>query len=158
MNDIIQIDGLKIIDSNTRIARYFSRSKLIKLMNNQEIWYSNSEHFPDKKERTIPDGFFKGWEEEREENYRIINEAILRSVKSYISCWTKFDEDNYALWKIYDRYSNGACLTTTVGKLQKAISAVRKDMLMCEVEYVDLSDKTKHYERPWCQTANYSRG
>lgn len=149
MNTIENVIGLEELDDDQPIARYFARSKLIKLMNTQEIWFCNADVFPDKKERMIPEGFFKGFSVESEAGYKRINTAFMDSIKAYISCWTKFEEDNYALWKIYDKYGKGACLVTTVGKLREAIAKTRQDMILCKVEYINLEDRNTKYDRPW---------
>lgn len=155
-NKIIHTMGIDEINDSTQIGRYLSREKLIKLINNQEIWFSNADTFPDKNERKIPEGFFANFNTEAEEGYRRINDAFNIAVKAFVSCWTKFDEDNYALWKIYDKDSNGVCIVTTVGKLKNEINKSRKDMIMCEVEYVNMEDRTKKLDRPWLLYDNNS--
>lgn len=148
-NNIVQTIGIDDIDSDVRIGRYFSRDKLTILLKFQEIWFSNADTFLDKNERKIPDGFFANFNEEAEMGYRRINDIFNNVVKAFVSCWTKFDEDNYALWKIYDKESCGVCIVTTVGKLKNEINKSRKDMIMCEVEYVNMEDRTKKLDRPW---------
>lgn len=148
-NKIIDTLRLSECNGNIRIARYFSRSKLRKLLKSEELWFSNSDKFPDKKEREIPSGFFKNWNEESIRGFSEITSSKNKIIKAYISCWTKFNAENYAMWKIYDKYSNGACLITTAQKLRDAVFKKCPCAILQEVNYIDLEDKTKRYDLPW---------
>lgn len=143
-NIIIPGDDLKI-------ARYFNYEKLKDLLDSKKLWFSNADNFEDNNERKIPDSFFKDWSEKSKEGYLRIKNAKDKVVKAYITCWTEFDAENYALWKIYDRESNGICLVTTVGKLKKALD--RTDMIICKVRYYDNEDKGK-IDIPWLMYEN----
>lgn len=143
------IVGIKDVPGDIRIARYFTREKLEGLIAEQSIWFANADSFSDKKERSIPEGFFKKFKPEQKEFYQTLHKVQDENRKAYISCWTVFDDENYALWKIYDKGSNGACLVTTVGKLRAAIEKARPDAITVKVDYVDLKDRTKKYELPW---------
>ena len=56
-----QIIGIDDVSDDIIIARYFTREKLEILVDKQELWFANIEKFTDKKERTIPDGFFNNF-------------------------------------------------------------------------------------------------
>lgn len=145
----MNIEGLYGVtepSDNQLIARYFSRSKLKKLLKKKEIWFADINSFSDKHERSIPDNFFINWPKGSKEGYSRHNELKNKAIFAYISCWTKFDSENYALWKIYDKYNNGACIVTTVGKLKQLIP--REDMFICEVSYYSNKDKGK-IDLPW---------
>ena len=144
-----QIIGIDDVSDDIIIARYFTREKLEILVDKQELWFANIEKFTDKKERTIPDGFFNNFTQAQKSYYKKLHTLLDEKRKAYISCWTKFDAENYALWKIYDKCSNGACLITTVGKIKEALEKIRADVIVTEVEYVDLEDRTKKYNLPW---------
>lgn len=133
--------GIDELDDNIRIARYFNNERLKDLIETQKIWYANSDTFVDVHERKIPKSFFKNWPKDSEKRYCEYYDLFTKGIKAYISCWTRFDSENYALWKIYDPESKGACLVTTVGKFKKAIK--RQDMFMCKVKYIDLNDSIK---------------
>lgn len=144
--NILNLYGISVPSDNQNIARYFCRSKLERLLGTKEIWFANINTFPDKHERSIPDNFFVNWTDERKVNYLKINELKSNAIPAYISCWTKFDSENYALWKIYDPNNDGVCILTTVGKFKKLIK--REDMFMCEVNYINNGDKGK-IDLPW---------
>lgn len=134
------------LSDDTPIARYFGAKKLIRIINSQEIWFSDIGEFSDKRERKIPEEFFYGWSVDSKNGFTRINNGKNKVIKSYVSCWTKFDAENYALWKIYDKNSNGACLVTTVGKLKTAIN--REDLIMCKVDYINCNKKQR-IDLPW---------
>lgn len=146
MHEIISTVGLEQVSDDIPIARYVNSKKLKTLLEKQEIWYSDVKKLYDKRERNIPDSFFKGWSKESKQGYMTINNAKNAAVWAYVSCWTKFNSENYALWKIYNSDNMGACLVSTVGKLKKAIN--RNDMFICEVEYIPLKGDKK-IELPW---------
>ena len=147
MNEIREIHGITPLDDDTRIARYFNEKRLIDIIDKQEIWFSNIEEFHDKRERTIPLSFFIGVPDTYKQNYLTIQELKNEKIKAYVTCWAKFPSENYALWKIYDKESRGACLVTTVGKLKAALN--RNDMFLCEVNYIDYNDKQQRVYLPW---------
>lgn len=115
--EIKNVYGIKKPSDDQLIARYFSMSKLERLLDKEEIWFADINTFTDKYERSIPDSFFINWTTESKENYCKINELKNKKVSAYVSCWTRFDSENYALWKIYDNENNGACIITTVKKI-----------------------------------------
>jgi hypothetical protein len=46
--------------------------------------------------------FFIGVPESYKQNSLTIQELKNKKIKAYVTCWTKFPSENYALWKIYD--------------------------------------------------------
>ena len=146
MNEIINSLGLDTVPDDTKIARYFSGEKLTQILNSQKIWFSNTKKFHDKRERKIPLGFFKGWKNEDKERYLSMYDMKCVKINAFVSCWSEFKAENYALWKIYDEHYNGACLVTSVGKLKAALK--RTDLILCKVEYVSFKSKEK-IDLPW---------
>lgn len=149
MTKIINTIGLKKIPNELKIARYFTREKFEKLIKANSIWFSNATFFNDNRERQMPEAFFNGWVSEQKDFYKGIANWIDENVPVYISCWTKFDSENYALWKIYDPNSTGVCIVTTVGELIKQIS--REDVLICEVDYLNPNDMNLKIDTPWVE-------
>jgi len=156
IHEVENVYGLGKVDDNIPIARYYSREKLEKLLEERSLWFSNAEKFSDSKERTIPEGFYsERFKPSQKEEYQKIADSRKKYIKAYISCWTKFDSENYALWKIYDTKSSGACLVTTVGKLRAELEKNRKDIITTEVEYVDLNNGSQLCDLPWVVYKNF---
>lgn len=123
---------LKEIDLNQKIGRYFAGSKLNEIIFKDELWFSNAKNFKDKNERSLPmDILFK--HAKAKDIAREISKYQKSQEQSYITCWTKFSTENYALWKLYVKDNDGVCLVTTVGKL---MSQLPENVLIGEVVYV----------------------
>lgn len=149
MLKIVQKFHFEEVPDNKKIARYFSREKFERLIKNNTIWFSNAKLFKDMHERQIPESFFSKWPVESRESYIKIDNAKTDVISAFISCWTCFESENYALWKIYNPDSDGVCIVTTVGKLKDQLKRVRDDVITCKVEYIDPDDTNTQIELPW---------
>ncbi len=115
----INNSDLKEMDNSIRLARYFSYNKLKDIVNNQ-LYFCNCELFDDDNERKrIDKGRYKN--SKALDISEKINKHLMNKCRAYVSCWTLFDSENVALWKIYDKNSTGACVVTTVGKLKEQL-------------------------------------
>ena len=139
--------GLESISHDIKIARYFSRDKLDRLIKERTIWFANAKTFLDSHERQIPDAFFKGWPKESVNSYVKINKLKDDKISAFVSCWTVFDGENYALWKIYDPESTGVCIVTTVGELLQQVN--RSDLVLCYIEYINPNKVEQRIDLPW---------
>lgn len=150
-NPIININSCdwQPLDDSQKIARYYSYKKLKHLFKEEQLYFRNCDLFEDDNERKRLDrGRFR--DEKTYELAEKINNHIKRKFWAYVSCWTQFPYENAALWKIYDKYSSGACVVTSVGKLQAQLGS---DVLIGNVMYekeahipwVDISGKASNY-------------
>lgn len=147
MLNITNTIGLENIPHNIEIARYLTREKIERLIKEQAIWFADATSFADKNERQIPEAFFRGWPSDKVNSYKDINTLKDEKISAFVSCWTLFDGENYALWKIYDAESTGVCIVTTVGELLKQVD--RSDLVLCYVEYINPNKLEKHIDLPW---------
>jgi len=138
MRSICDIKGLDEVDDDEIIARYYNYSKVKRLLDSQEIWFTEAEIFSDNYERCIPRAFFNGMSESAADFYQKVNKAMNGVIGAYITCWNKFEYENYAMWKIYCQ-DGGICVVSTVKKLREQLN--RKDIVFCEVKYVDFNSK-----------------
>lgn len=128
---IYNASNLKELDNSTRVARYFSYEKLKDIVYNQRLYFCNCELFTDDNERKrIDRGRFKN--SLASDIVIRITENLKSKCRAYVSCWTLFDSENVALWKIYDKYSTGACIVTTIGQLKEHLG---QDTLISKVIY-----------------------
>ena len=131
-NVILKINSsnLRELNNSERVARYYPYEYL-KAIVDDKLYFRNCELFDDDNERKHP------------ERAKFLNKAALDitvkihhhlkdKCRAYVSCWTLFDNENVALWKIYDKGSNGACVVTTIGKLKEQLG---QDILINKVIY-----------------------
>jgi len=132
-------------NADMKIARYFTYEKLNKMINIPGIWFSNSKNLSDNLERALPKKYLERFElNDTAEAYSKISKFKNLYISSYISCWTEYTNENYALWEIYDPQKNGACLITTIGKLLEQFEksfVVNDYIVTSKVEYIN--DNTK---------------
>lgn len=145
-------EDIEKLDSGTPIARYFSVSKLTKLLRDESLYFCNSKRFQDNHERTLPDNIYWRYREAKRIAGKI-SDYQKQIYEAYISCWTKFDSENYALWKTYDKYSNGVCLVTTVGGLKAQLP---KNVLIGPVTYIPVSGEPPKINIPMVHTSQSS--
>ncbi|MPM56996.1 hypothetical protein SDC9_103813 [bioreactor metagenome] len=132
-NKILKINSndLKELSGSMRVARYFTYDKLKDIIDNERLYFHNCELFDDDNERKrIERGRYKN-QKARRISIKIHN-ALINECKAYVSCWTIFEDENAALWKIYDNTSTGACIVTTVEKLRKQLD---QNILIGQVSY-----------------------
>ena len=117
--DVLVEDKRFQIKDDMKIARYMSESKFVKNLDSQSIWFSNTKQFDDNHERTLDPYKLEGW------NGKIvqkISEKTASESSAFVSCWTNFEKgENAALWKIFDKDSNGVCIISTVGQLREQL-------------------------------------
>lgn len=121
---------IKELDENMKIARYMGRGKFDKIMQDKSMWFSNITEFLDNKERQPT--IIKSSSPRGKEIIKKITNHLIKKCEVYVSCWTKFIHENYAMWKLYDKNSDGVCIVTTVGKLKEQLP---DNVILDEVKY-----------------------
>lgn len=142
--NITKFNNFENVDGDTRIARYFKLKRLKDFVVNKQFHLSNATQFSDNHERSVPHQFFSYYNDRAKEIHEKIEAGNNRAVQTYISCWTKFTEENYAMWKIYVPGNEGICAVTTVKKLRESISQP-DNLIVAKVEYVK-QDDDRHRE------------
>lgn len=121
---------IKELDENMKIARYMGREKFDKIMQDRSMWFSNITEFLDNKERQPT--IIKSSSQRGKEIIENIMNHLKEKCEVYVSCWTKFNQENYAMWKLYDKNSDGVCIVTTIGKLKEQLP---QNVVLDEVRY-----------------------
>ena len=132
---IIQVNKSFLAPDSMDIARYINFTELIDLLETQELHFTNSHYFEDGYEGEIPINFFKGWSDESKKNYLNLINSIKDIRNVYVNCWNKFENESYALWKIYTNPKNGICIKTTIGRLKSALR--NSDIKIYKIKYID---------------------
>lgn len=103
------------IKDDVKIARYMSEKKFIKNLESESIWFSNTKQFEDNHERTLDAYKLK----RMNRIIQKISDKTTDKCEAFVSCWTNFEKgENAALWKIFDKNSDGVCIISTVGQLR----------------------------------------
>ena len=148
--------------SNYKIVRYLDLPKFLSLIQTQKIFFSKLDNFEDPFEGTLPETSYKileNWyrtilyphlELKTNKKFDIeteIKKDIIRDRKAYdefkkmvcISCWNKFENESYALWKIYAGLNQGIAIKTDVNRVIKAFKNTKEKIQISEIEYIDFN-------------------
>lgn len=149
--------GVNYPESNYDIARYMDINKFISLISLEKIFYPRVSILEDKFEGTLPDlnkikvlDWYKSFEDislvdnkSSEVNSREHIEMVEKYKQfCYISCWSKFDYESYALWKIYSDVNYGILIKTDRDSLIDAFNNAEDNLLLSEVKYIDYANES----------------
>lgn len=148
--------------SEVKICRYMDFVKFMSILQNKSLYFSRADKFEDLEEGRVPKenlqqylnmygylmkdgkGFFDNLTME-ERKAKLLTRYTEQRVRTYISCWNKFESESYALWKIYAP-NQGVCIQTTVGKLNRIIEPY--DGEIYKVVYLKDKDESIHISVP----------
>lgn len=132
--------------SSQKIARYLGFENFTKMIDNNELWLSNSRKFSDKNEGEIPYSFFQNWPKESRHNYSTLQKLKGNIYQAFISCWFEFTMESEPMWKAYGgekvgtaHNSKGVCIISDVSKL--AMYTHYLETQIYKVKYIDYKEK-----------------
>jgi len=109
-------------DRDLIIWRYMDLWKFLDIVDNKKLYLARADTFEDKFEGRIANRKIRDLDDnhplKKIDDY---SEFALKK-HTYISCWTCYEDEDYALWKIYSDYKTAIAIKTTVGKLIDSIS------------------------------------
>jgi len=141
-----KIDKDFIPDNNLTICKYMDFIKFMSLLQYEKLFFSRADKFEDGLEGSIPDAFFKNFSQSEKLAYKKIHESYKEhKTKTYISCWSEFHEESYAMWQIYSK-KYGLAIQTTVGKLEKALSS--SEAIIRKVKYINYNNNNEKVHVP----------
>ncbi|WP_444984597.1 hypothetical protein [Halomonas mongoliensis] len=151
--------GRTVIDSGlneeTILWRYLDTAKFLDLLTNQNLYLCRADRFSDKHEgsftQSIRHAIEKSYEDsEIDFSYNDFKDKLRRGV--YVNCWHKSRNDSMAMWKLYGQSNCAVAVTTTVGKLKKALDSEKLNAFLSikKVDYV------KHWRDPSLKIKPYS--
>lgn len=145
--------GVYYPESNYEIARYMDINKFISIISSEEIFYPRVPFLEDKYEGTLPDlnkdnvlNWYKSFED-----FSVDNKSAKKNSKEhiemvekykefcYISCWSIYEHESYALWKIYSDVNYGILIKTDRDSLIQAFNNAEDNLILSEVKYIDYS-------------------
>lgn len=132
MNKLMSILNLKVnvnLNDDQKLWRYMDLSKLVSMLDKQEIWLAKTDTVKDKHEGRIPDEIkerlstaYKEFSDNDKSPVRDEEdfEDYLRK-NTFISCWHKNTDENMVMWEIYARDINTVAIQTTVGRIKRSV-------------------------------------
>lgn len=143
------------INDNFQIVRYLDIVKFISMLQDASIFFCRLDKLEDRFEGTSP----KPNRTHQENFYRSIYSASSHSdgIQEYItksmheridmenrfkklcciSCWNKFENESYAMWKIYSDMNKGIMITSSIENLHKAFKNTPETVQLTRIEYIN---------------------
>lgn len=127
----------KNLNSEQKIWRYMNFSKFMSLLQYNKLFFARADSFKDKFEEEIPEYILCKYYKNKDKIYQCFKEA---KTSIFINCWSKLDNESYAMWHIYSR-KYGIAIQSTVKKLYECVKSYEVDVK--EVEYINYNDKNQ---------------
>lgn len=146
------------IDGRNVLWRYMDLTKFMDMIQNRTLFFTRADRFEDKYEgsftKSIKEKIESAFlEKDLSSSYDEFKTKLRERV--YINCWHKSVHDSMAMWKIYGSPIHGVAITTTVKKLENALTkhifAPQSDSYLFKVDYVN------HWRDPAIDINPYSR-
>ncbi|RCW41597.1 DUF2971 domain-containing protein [Paenibacillus prosopidis] len=139
-----------IPNENDKICRYLDFPKFMSLLVNKSLFFTRADKFEDPLEGEVPEQYLKkffdiespfaqyfGYDVESEK-VRVLESYYQEKEKTFVNCWTIYDTESYALWKIYSE-KNGVAIQTTVGKMKEITATAGAEIF--KVQYIDNNEQ-----------------
>ena len=130
------------------IWRYMTLESFLFLMTRSRLYFCRADKFQDPWEGVWPKPIVRALRsQEFAQSYKgkDLGETILRWSENYrksvfINCWCKNSHESAAMWSIYDGRGTSVAITSTIGRLKRAI--LDRDFYIGNVQYIDYRDGT----------------
>lgn len=165
-------NGDNPIDESKDIVRYMNFTKFADLLLSKSIFFAKAGKLSDQYEFNLTEiheeqiltEFTKLYDKEKaQETLKIFQNTMENHrEKFYVSCWSEYDEESYALWKIYLNGQDGVSIRTDFKSLKKAFEDNEGFYEIGKVEYTDklskyLNPKLTFKKRKYYQYENEVR-
>lgn len=133
----------------TKIWRYMDVTKLLSILENRSLWFSNIAHLDDPLEgflnratvenfRTLPKNLSK---KEKQEKQAIIehNLAIIKNARYllHVSSWNISEYESAAMWQLYLKNNEGVAIQSTYQRLKDSFKNTSEEIHIGMVQYID---------------------
>jgi len=133
-------------------------TKFMDMVQNKKLFFTRADRFEDKYEGSFTRSLKSRIEIAIADNSLTDSYDLLKTKlreRVFINCWHCSVDDNMAMWKIYGSPIHGVAITTTVKKLEDALThhkfAHQSDTYIFNVKYVN------HWHDPAIDIKPYSR-
>jgi hypothetical protein len=119
-------------ESATVLRRYLSFSRFVWLLKFKKLWLSRADQLPDEWEMALGNAeglaLVKQFEADdhaspktRDEYWRELYDLIEEiRMSTFVSCWSKLNEESNALWRVYCPSGDGVAIDTTWAHLSES--------------------------------------
>jgi hypothetical protein len=149
----------------TVITRYLDLTKFLSLISTSTLFLSRLDLMEDQYEGRITQGSIdklRRWYDYAEKegiikhNTKTLEEIAEKNISDLIgfveywrkmvliNCWTKFESESYALWKIFAKTDTGVIVKSSVRKLKDALKAEPKKLYLSEIKYYKKEEGVEH--------------
>ena len=138
---------LALPSDDTPIWRYVSLEKLLSMLRSRELFFASLDKFEDRYEGVYPEAVWQSYVKpiyERLAGKLRLSEDELRRLPRklfYVNCWYVKQHDSNTMWDLYSGRA-GVAIKSTVGRLTTCVSAIRMDLKVGLVRYLDYATAT----------------
>jgi hypothetical protein len=150
-NDMEAYTRLALPPDDTPIWRYVSLEKLLSMLQARQLFFASLDRFEDQHEGVYPEAVWQSFVKpiyerlavEKEGKLRLTEDELRRLPRKlfYVNCWYVNQHDSNAMWDLYSGRA-GVAIKSTVGRLTTCISAIRMDLKVGLVRYLDFATVT----------------
>lgn len=147
--------GARLADADV-LWRYLDAAKFLDYLHNQTLFFCRGDQFEDKFEGSFTQSLRHAIEQSYQVNnipftYDEFRERMRQRV--FVNCWHRSRDDSMAMWNLYGRSSCSVAITTTVGKLRRALEEQHHPYYF----FVERVEYVKHWRDPKLNIDPYSR-
>jgi len=129
--------------------RYMDFTKFVAMLVSEGLYLARLDQLGDVYEGWIPKplkrhyGGFWGQEHMKRDRELRKRSSVERS-RCYVSCWHANVEQSDAMWKLYQKGTEGIAIRTTCRSLQASLTDAPEELWIYGVEYADSEKKPTH--------------
>lgn len=139
--------------SGTVIWRYLDMTKLLSILERQELYFSRVDKYKDPFEGAIT----KPALEEMKSRYGWGENGMFKKVKErmFLNCWHISEYESEAMWNLYSHLHLGIAIRTTVESLIKSINKEERfHVFIGKINYLDYEKDKFDYGNIFCYFLN----
>lgn len=137
--------------------RYMDLWKFLKLINSSKLYFPNLQDLGDQNEGKIPVDFFNWMIEQDKKNGKIDEFPYVykkwmdkhMSNRAVVNSWSAYDDESFALWKMYAKDKLGVAIKTDIDNLIKAFKDTEETIYISDVNYLDIEKRNYKLGSPF---------
>lgn len=144
------------INEDFKIVRYLDIIKFLSMLQNESIFFCRLDKLEDRFEGTSPKpnreyqkNYYRSIYRDLPSNFESEEEFVAKRMHERIdmenrfrkicciSCWNKFENESYAMWKIYSDMNKGIMITSSIENLRKAFQETPETVQLTRIDYIN---------------------
>lgn len=150
----------KTLSKDDVLRRYLDLPKFISVLKKRALYLCRSDLLPDKYEGAFTPSLKKQIQDSYEKNnidftYDTFKKELREGV--FLNCWSFGYDDNMAMWRLYGKTNDCVAVTTTVGRIEKAMNDFSEggQFLLKKVTYIKHWQDPEISIKPYCHIFTY---